>query len=78
MSKWLVNHTLIPAFVSRMITLREKQHAVDPPDIGHGAQPASRDLTIMFVEGGSDLIAHAGEKGTVKGVDGRYVEYQVF
>ena len=51
-----------------MTTLREKQQAVDPPDIGHGAQPASRDLMIMFAEGGSDLIMHAGGKGTVKGV----------
>jgi hypothetical protein len=48
-----------------------KQRAVEPPDAGQGpssAQPASRDLTIRFTEGGSDLIVHVGEKDTVKDV----------
>ena len=48
-----------------------KQRAVDPPDVEQGtssAQPASRDLTIRFTEGGSDLIVHVGEKDTVKDV----------
>ena len=58
-----------------MATLSEKakgkQRAVDPLDVGQGSsstQPASRDLTIRFTEGGSDLIVHVGEKDTVKGV----------
>lgn len=48
-----------------------KQRAVDPPDVGQGSsspQPASRDLTIRFTEGGSDLIVHVVEKDTVKDV----------
>ena len=49
-----------------------KQRAVDLPEGGqgssNGAQPASRDLTIRFTEGGSDLILHIGEKDTVKDV----------
>jgi len=48
-----------------------KQRAVNPPDIGQGSsstQPASRDLTIRFTEGGSDLIVHVVEKDTVKDV----------
>jgi hypothetical protein len=48
-----------------------KQRAIGPPDAGQGsscAQPASRDLTIRFTEGGSDLIVHVGEKDTVKDV----------
>ena len=48
-----------------------KQRAADPPDSGQGssaAQPVSRDLTIRFTEGGSDLIVHVGEKDTVKDV----------
>ena len=48
-----------------------KQRVVNPPDIGQGSsstQPASRDLTIRFTEGGSDLIVHVVEKDTVKDV----------
>jgi len=45
-----------------------KQRAVDTPDVGQGSsstQPASRNLTIRFTEGGSDLIVHVGERDTV-------------
>jgi len=48
-----------------------KQRAVDPPDVRQGSsgtRPASRDLTIRFTEGGSDLIVHVDEKDTVKDV----------
>ena len=48
-----------------------KQRAVEPPDAEQGPsspQLASRDLTIRFTEGGSDLIVHVGEKDTVKDV----------
>ncbi|KAF9644071.1 hypothetical protein BDM02DRAFT_3103492 [Thelephora ganbajun] len=49
-----------------------KQRAVDLPNVGQASsstqQLASRDLTIRFTEGGSDLIVHVGEKDTVKDV----------
>jgi hypothetical protein len=48
-----------------------KQRAVDPPAAGQGpsnTNPVSRDLTIRFTEGGSDLIVHVGERDTVKDV----------
>ena len=48
-----------------------KQRAVDPPEIGQtslSAHPPSRDLTIRFTEGVSDLIVHVGERDTVKDV----------
>ena len=48
-----------------------KQRATDLPDVGQGssnAQPVSRDLTIRFTEGGSDLIVHVDKKDTVKDV----------
>jgi len=48
-----------------------KQRAVDTPDVGQSSsstQPASRDLTIRFTEGGSDLIVHVGERDTVGNV----------
>jgi len=48
-----------------------KQRAPEPPSVEQGSsntQPASRDLTIRFTEGGSDLIVHVVEKDTVKDV----------
>lgn len=48
-----------------------KQRATDPPSAGQGslsAEPVSRDLTIRFTEGGSDLIVHVDKKDTVKDV----------
>lgn len=48
-----------------------KQRAVGPPAAGQDSPstpPASRDLTIRFTEGGSDLIVHVGERDTVKDV----------
>lgn len=48
-----------------------KRRATDPPDTDQGsstAQPPSRDLTIRFTEGGSDLIVHVVEKDTVRDV----------
>ena len=57
-----------------------KQRAVDPPEVGQGsssAQPASRDLTIRFTEGGSDLIVHIGERDTVKDVKQKVLDVAV-
>jgi len=48
-----------------------KQRAVNSSDVGQSSsstEPASRDLTIRFTEGGSDLIIRVGEKDTVKDV----------
>jgi hypothetical protein len=49
-----------------------KQRAVDPPpDIGQSSSsthPASKDLTIRFTEGVSDLIVHVCEWETIKDV----------
>ena len=48
-----------------------KQRAVDPLDMrqdSSSTQPVSRNLTIRFTEGGSDLILPVGEKDTVKDV----------
>lgn len=48
-----------------------KQRAVGPTEIGQSSSsthPASRNLTIRFTEGGSDLIVHVGERDTVKDV----------
>jgi len=48
-----------------------KLRAPDAPDTGRGSsstQPPSRDLTIRFTEGGSDLIVHVVEKDTVRDV----------
>ena len=48
-----------------------KQRAVDLPETGQSSsstRPASRDLTIRFTEGGSDLIVHVGERDTMRDV----------
>lgn len=48
-----------------------KQRAVGPSEVEQGpsnADPVSRNLTIRFTEGGSDLIVHVGERDTVKDV----------
>ena len=48
-----------------------KQRAAGPPEVEQGSSstpPVSRNLTIRFTEGGSDLIVHVGERDTVKDV----------
>jgi len=48
-----------------------KQRAVVPSEVEQGSSstdPVSRNLTIRFTEGGSDLIVHVGERDTVKDV----------
>ena len=67
--------TLPPSRLTMTSPLSEKakgkQRAMDPPDVGQGpssTRSASRDLTIRFTEGGSDLIIHVVEKDAVKDV----------
>ena len=58
-----------------------KQRAVDPPGVEQGSsstQPTSRDLTIRFTEGGSDLIVHVVEKDTVKDVKQKVLYAPIF
>lgn len=48
-----------------------KQRDAGASDTGQGSsstQPPSRDLTIRFTEGGSDLIVHVVEKDAVRDV----------
>jgi beta-lactamase superfamily II metal-dependent hydrolase len=74
------HHSSTPSRLRMAAPLSEKakgkQRAVDVLDVGQDSsttQPASRDLTIRFTEGGSDLIVHVVEKDTVKDV-----KYKVF
>ena len=69
------HHLSIPPRPRMATSLSEKakgkQRAADPPNMGESSpsiQPASRNLTIRFTEGGSDLIVHVDEKDTVKDV----------
>lgn len=65
-------HPRIPRMTTSLSEkAKGKQRAIDSPNVGQGSsstQPASRDLTIRFTEGGSDLIVHVAEKDTVKDV----------
>lgn len=63
------DHTCMTTSLSEKA--KGKQRAVGPSEVEQGSSstdPVSRNLTIRFTEGGSDLIVHVGERDTVKDV----------